>query len=456
MENIIYILRVAGLLIAGLSVLVIIHEFGHYLPARLFGMRVEKFYLFFDWPRKLFSFKKGDTEYGVGMIPLGGYVKISGIVDESMDTGQLKEAPKPWEFRSKPVWQRAIVMAGGVIMNVLLGMLIFTWIFAVYGEEKLANRAETQIYVRPGSVGDSLGFRSGDRILSFMGEPVPFLDEVMNPKVLLEDKPVFVVKRDGQEVTIHIPSDFINKFAEMKDPEKAMLFAPLLSSTVRVDDKEGKLAREMGLQTGDRILTLNDREMGSFNAFSEQLSAAKQKLEGDAKLSVTLTYTRKGIDSTFTVTTQLGRKDVLGLAPLDTIAVDYITYGFFQSFAKGTSYAFGTLAQNIKGLRKVFVGDADVTKSLSGPVGIAKMWDKATTKAGFRGFLEMMGLLSMVLALMNILPIPALDGGHLVFLGIEAIIRREPSLKVRMIAQQVGMALLLLLMAFVIVNDFLK
>jgi regulator of sigma E protease len=138
------------------------------------------------------------------------------------------------------------------------------------------------------------------------------------------------------------------------------------------------------------------------------------------------------------------------------MAVEYITYGFFASIGKGTSYAFGTLGQNIKGLRKVFSGDADVTKSLSGPVGIAKMWDKATTKAGLRGFLEMMGLLSMVLALMNILPIPALDGGHLVFLGIEAIMRKEPSLKVRMIAQQIGMVLLLLLMAFVIINDFFK
>jgi regulator of sigma E protease len=257
MENILYILRVVGLLIAGLSVLVIIHEFGHYLPARLFGMRVEKFYLFFDWPRKLFSFKKGDTEYGVGMIPLGGYVKISGIVDESMDTGQLAAPPQPHEFRSKPVWQRMIVMVGGVVMNVLLGMFIFALIFAVYGEEKLTNTPSTSIYVRPGTVGHLLGFRSGDRIVSFMGAPVPYLDEVMNPKVLLEDKPVFVVNRDGQQVTITIPSNFINAFADIKDPEKGILFLPMLAPVVKVDAEQGKLARELGLKDGDRLVSLN-------------------------------------------------------------------------------------------------------------------------------------------------------------------------------------------------------
>jgi regulator of sigma E protease len=456
MENILYILRVVGLLIAGLSVLVIIHEFGHYLPARLFGMRVEKFYLFFDWPRKLFSFKKGDTEYGVGMIPLGGYVKISGIVDESMDTGQLAAPPQPHEFRSKPVWQRMIVMVGGVVMNVLLGMFIFALIFAVYGEEKLTNTPSTSIYVRPGTVGHLLGFRSGDRIVSFMGAPVPYLDEVMNPKVLLEDKPVFVVNRDGQQVTITIPSNFINAFADIKDPEKGILFLPMLAPVVKVDAEQGKLARELGLKDGDRLVSLNGLPITSFNQFADSLARAKAALKDDARLSLTLGYTRTGVDSTLQGTLQLGKTDVLGVAPADTMAVEYITYGFFASIGKGTSYAFGTLGQNIKGLRKVFSGDADVTKSLSGPVGIAKMWDKATTKAGLRGFLEMMGLLSMVLALMNILPIPALDGGHLVFLGIEAIMRKEPSLKVRMIAQQIGMVLLLLLMAFVIINDFFK
>lgn len=460
MEQLLYILRLAGLVIAGLSVLIVIHELGHFLPARWFGMRVEKFYLFFDWPRKLFSFKKGDTEYGVGMIPLGGYVKISGIIDESMDKEHLNQPAQPWEFRSKKVWQRAIVMAGGVIMNIILGIGIFVFLVGAYGEVKTPNEKIKGIYVHKGSIGDSLGFKTGDRILTFMGEPVQYFDEISNPKVMLEDDAWYEVQRGDKKVRIDVPNGMINHLAEVQEePLKAMVFMPLQRNEIVIaKEKDGDLARKLGLKDGDKLVALDGQKVENYNQFFLRYVQKKKKLEKEEKAVFAITLQRMEGDSsrTFVIKPKLGKEDVVGFASADTLPTEVKEYGFGGSLVRGTELAFGAIVTNIKGLGKVFSGDADVTKSLSGPVGIAKMWDSATSRNGMRGFLEMMGLISMILAFMNILPIPALDGGHLMFLAIEAITGKEPSEKVRMTAQQIGMILLLSLMAFVIVNDFLK
>ncbi|MFN8922718.1 MAG: site-2 protease family protein, partial [Sphingobacteriia bacterium] len=334
-------------------------------------MRVEKFFLFFDWPRKLFSFKKGGTEYGVGMIPLGGYVKISGIVDESMDKEQMREAPKPWEFRSKPVWQRMIVMVGGVTMNVLLAILIYSGLVGLYGETKVSNKAVQKLYVLEGSLGDSLGFESGDKLLTFMGQPIQYFDEVATPGILLEDNAWYEVERSGQRVKITVPNGMINYFAEIQeDPIKASVLMPWVGNRVWVDTTgAAPTAKGLGIRTGDRIVGFQGKEIVTFEQFLRLLTKEKMLLGETEKKTFRFTFSRTGQDSTTTyeVKVPLGKTDQLGLGSADTLATEQKSYGFLGSIGRGTALAFSAVSQNLKGLGKVFSGDADVTKSLSGP-----------------------------------------------------------------------------------------
>lgn len=437
-------LEALGLLIGGLSILVTIHEFGHYLPAKLFGMKVEKFYLFFDWPRKLVSFKYKDTEYGIGLLPFGGYVKIAGIVDESMDTEHTEKEPQPWEFRSKPVWQRIIVMVGGVTMNVLLGIFIYSMLFFINGQPKLPLEELPQgIVVPDSSLGEKLGLQDGDRILNVNGQQVQYLREATDPNVFLEDDSYYTVLRDGDTLRIDIPNDFVNELAERKEIGQSLtIFRPRMPTVITLPEpnNEDFPAVRAGLQEGDRILAVDSIPVDHFDAMRELVMERKGT-------SFQLTLLRAGDTLRKEISTD--SSGIVGVAPYVEPIVQMERYGFFESFGVGSVTAFRTVGANIAGLQKVISGNADVSKSVAGPIKIAKMYNPSN-------FWTLTAMLSMWLALINILPIPALDGGHLVFLLIEAITGKEPSLRVRMIAQQIGFFLMIMLIVLILFNDILS
>lgn len=444
MENIGSIAYAAFLLILSLGILVFIHELGHFLPAKWFGMRVEKFYLFFDWPKKLWSVVKNGTEYGIGILPLGGYVKISGIVDESMDTDFASKPAEPWEFRAKPVWQRFIVMVGGVTMNLILGILIFSFIKFYYGEAKTPlNELKQGVEVVPGTLMDSLGFNTGDRILTFNGEPVKYLEDIATPAIFLNSDASFQVLRNNETLSIKIPNDYLKKFLEKKK-ENSVFFLPAYSNKILVLPKYP--AANAGIQNGDKILQI---DTVLINLFSD----IKRTIKPFAGKQVKIQVERAGQVLSFEVS--LGKDGVLGVKPDDSdIPVERFRYGLLSALGPGTAAAFGTLSDNIKGISKVAKGEVDASKSVAGPLKIGAILSEQVEKNGWLSFWVITGSLSMWLALINILPIPALDGGHVVFLLMEAVTGKEPSLRVRMIAQQIGMYLLLGLMVLVLLNDF--
>ena len=450
MESVIFFLKAFLGIVLGLSILVIIHELGHFLPARWFGMKVEKFFLFFDWPRKMWSFTKGGTEYGIGWIPFGGYVKISGIIDESMDKEHVKLPPQPWEFRAKPVWQRMIVLAGGVTMNVILGVLIFIAVTFIYGEQHIPlDQLPHGISAPQKSLGYEFGLRSGDKIVSFNGKPVKYLDEVATPAILLEENACFEVERDGKKLNLCVPDTFLNRFATKKDKPSA-LFGVRTHSIYDFNPdskkKNYKLNNGDTLKKGDRFLTVNEHSVVYFDQVQPVLSQLKGQ---DIKVKIL-----RNEKDTLQFETQLDTSGKLGLAfQRGDIPLEKVEYNIVQSIVPGTEKAFGGLMSNLKGLGKVFEGKIDASKGVGGPLVIASTYAKTFDSAGMQGFWVLTGMLSMWLAFINILPIPALDGGHLLLLAVEGIKGSPPSPQLAMKVQYVGMVLLLSLMAFIFLND---
>jgi regulator of sigma E protease len=446
MESLLSILQTAGLFILGLSLLVFIHELGHFLPAKLFGMRVEKFYLFFDWPTKLFSIKHKGTEYGIGILPFGGYVKIAGIIDESMDTEHAQREPASWEFRAKPVWQRFIVMVGGVTMNIILGILIFSGLKFAYGDQLIKiDSLEYGVYVQEGSVADKMGVETGDVPVAINGQEVQYFNEASNPAFLLADNPTLTVRRDGRRQQLQVPDTLINALSDRENQRQPLFQANFPSLIDVVDSVDGKPAdmpaRKAGLQDQDRIIQVDSVPTRTYYDLSDYLHKI------DSQKTVQLTIVRGG--DTLEKQVTLNEKGALGVMPYrDFLEFERRTYGLFAAIGEGTAEAFNTIIANIKGIGKMISGEADVTKNLAGPVKIASFYQEVP-------FWPLTAMLSMILAFMNILPIPALDGGHIMFLLIEGVMRREPSLRVRMVAQQIGMVLLLSLMVFIIFNDII-
>lgn len=426
-------------MILGLSLLVFLHELGHFLAARAFGIRVEKFYIFFDaWGFKLFSFKMGDTEYGIGWLPLGGYVKIAGMVDESLDTNQLNQQPEDWEFRTKPAWQRLIVMLGGVTVNALLGVVIFAGMLMYWGEKYIPNDAlKYGIVASP--IAKEVGLQDGDKLVSINGKQVVRFDEIIGSDVLLGNQVVIEVLRAGEKHRIELPNDFT---ARLLESEKSLFVQPRLPFTVG-ELAKGMPAEAAGLATGDKILRVNENPVPFFNDLQAALQANAGKpiemavLRGQDTLQLQANVTEAG---------------TLGFFPItETLETGFKQYGFFSSIPAGASMAWKVIADNVKGFGKIFSGDIPVEKSLGGPIAIAKKmyggeWD-------WYRFWMTTGLLSMILAFMNLLPIPALDGGHVVFLLFEMIMRRPLPEKVLVFAQYVGMFILISLMVFAFGND---
>lgn len=428
-----------GQLILGLSILVGLHELGHLLTAKMFGMRVEQYSIGF--PPKIVGFHWKGTEYLLGAIPLGGYVKISGMIDESMDKDFLEKEPEPWEFRSKPAWQRLIVMMGGIIVNVITGIIIFIIIAYSKGERYLpAEEAKYGIVALP--LAEEIGLKTGDQIININGESYERFSDVYNPEILLESDSYYTILRDGKEMKIDIPNDFIDVFAERKEEG---FIDPYPIATFKVGNVvPNSPASKSGMKTDDRIVAVNGKEIQYFHQLKQVLNKSKGK---------EISYTVKRKEGEKKLKATVSEEGTLGFEPL--LDFDFVTkkFGVFESMAKGTEDAFGVVVTNAKGLKKIVTGEASASKSLSGPIGIAQVFG-GTWHWG--RFWYITGLLSMVLAFMNFLPIPALDGGHVMFLTYEIVSGRKPSDKFLEVSQKVGMILLLGIMVFAIFNDIFK
>jgi len=436
------IVIMVGQLILGLSILVILHELGHFLAARAFGIKVEKFYLFFDaWGISLFKFNYKGVEYGIGWLPLGGYVKIAGMIDESMDTEQLAGPAQPWEFRSKPAWQRLIVMLGGVTVNIFLGILIF-WILTIkYGETYIPN-SEIKYGIVPGKIGKKIGLEAGDKITAINGQPVVRFEDITSPQVIMGNTDL-TVQRGDQELHIKVPANIINDISDL-GIDQFISRAPRMKFAIgEVEPKSG--AQKAGLLKGDSIVAINASKIAFFDELQAQLQQNKNKLVG-------LSIKRDG--NIIQAAGQVNKDGILGFRPnLDSIKEKRLTFGFFGSLPVGATKAWGTFTDNAKGLGKVFKGEAKFNKVAGGPVAIANMFG---THIDWIRFWSLVGFLSMVLALTNLLPIPALDGGHAMFLVIEMIKGKPLSDKFLERAQIVGFVILITLMVFVFGNDIVK
>ena len=448
-----------GQLILGLSILVGLHEWGHLITARMFGMRVEKYFIGF--PPKIWSMKRGDTEYGIGAIPLGGFVSISGMIDESLDVEQMKLPPQPYEFRSKPAWQRLIVMLGGIIVNVITGVIIFIVLTYTNGYNYLANK-DVKNGIVAHKLAQEIGLKTGDKIVAINGKEFDDFGDVR--KVYLESNSYYTIERDGKRSDIFIPNNLIEKITDKKntgeflDPVESFEVAEVAKETSPKgffqklkEQVTGKVTPDAltpaylaGLQSKDKILKLNSDTIQFYHQLQENLQA-------NAGKKVDLLVLRDGKQLTLSPT--VSKEGKLGFWPASLLKKSHLDYTFGQSIVEGSSRAFSVVADNIKGFGKIFRREVSASKALSGPIGIAQMFGGVWN---WSRFWLLTGMLSMVLAFMNILPIPALDGGHSVLLIYEIVSGRKPSDKFLEGAQKVGMVILLSLMVFAFGNDIFK
>ena len=429
----------AGQLILGLSILVGLHELGHLVAAKAFGMRVDQYFIGF--PPKIWSIRRGETEYGLGAIPLGGFVKIAGMIDESLDTKHTSTEPQPYEFRAKPAWQRLIVMLGGIIVNVIVGILIFVVLAYKNGNTYLAVK-DAKYGIVAYELAQQIGLKTGDKIVKVNGKTITDFSDVRSSDVFLGTNSSYTVERNGQLLDIDIPNNFIDKIADKKSA--AQFIEPVEPFKIK-EIVPGQPAVQAGLKTGDYITSVNGKPIRFYHEFAELVKPLKNK-------PLTLGINRGGKPVSIELTTT--EEGTVGFIPEFLLPLTKEQYTIGQALVVGTGKAFGVVYDNIKGFGKIFRGQVSASKALSGPIGIAQnlfggvwVWDR---------FWTVTGLLSMALAFMNALPIPALDGGHATILSYEIISGRKPSDRFLEGAQKVGMVLLLGLMAFAIFNDVFK
>lgn len=441
-------------LILCLSLLVLLHEGGHFLFAKLFKVRVNKFSLFFDpWftPVK-FKPKGSDTTYCIGWLPLGGYVQIAGMVDETQKASQMSEKVEPWEFRAKPAWQRLFIMIGGVLMNLLTAFVIYAMVLFTWGDEyvPVKNMAHGFYF---NAQAEQLGFRNGDIPIKADGQPLERFD--MDAYRTLSEAKQITVLRDGKEVSIAMPAEGLDMLQMVKadPPFIAPLIPNLVDSVVA-----GSAAAKAGVMKGDTVLAFNGTAMTTWNKFGEirgqmedVLSAGNPK-DSTRLQTVTMAVAHRGASQVDTLTLKLGKDYVLGVmwnSPVKDYETVRTEYGFFESFPAGVTHGWKVLSGYVDDLKYLFTADGAKSVGSFGAIGslFPKTWQ-------WQRFWEMTAFISLMLAFMNILPIPALDGGHVLFLIVEIITRRKPSDKFMERAETIGMALILLLMALAIFNDF--
>ncbi|MCL2413517.1 MAG: RIP metalloprotease RseP, partial [Bacteroidales bacterium] len=423
----------------GLSLLIFIHEMGHYLAARAFGIRVNKFYLFFDaWGFKLFSFKRGDTEFGIGWLPLGGYCQIAGMIDETQSEYGTISEPQPWEYRSKPAWQRLIVLFGGIFLNLITGILILSALLLGKSQGFLSNEEVSRYGISPSIVAQEIGFQRGDRILSVDGRQIVRFQDAQSINVLFGSE--IEVLRGDEILTITVPRDTHRRMIEAD-------VAPFIGVNIPVvvrDLVEGSIAAQMGILPQDRILKINNDTIHSF-------SVLQQVLSGYTNQDVEVTVNRNS--EILVLHTTLDNTGRLGVAIDQQHPFEITPYTAFTALKFGTRDAVGMLVANARGLGQVASGQVRASESIQGPIGMAQIYGASWD---WGRFWYVTGLLSLILAFMNFLPIPALDGGHIMFTLWEIITRKKPSDRFLMITQQIGMVLLLTLMVFVLGNDLFR
>jgi len=437
-----------------ISLLVVLHEMGHFLMAKLFKTKVEKFYLFFNPKFSLFKKKIGETEYGIGWLPLGGYVKIAGMIDESMDKEFLESEPKPWEFRSKPAWQRLLmlIMLGGIIVNMLLAIVIYIMIAFTWGDKRIPlDSLPDGLWVQSRVLKD-IGFRTGDKIIALDGKPVRYLDDVVGaPNVPLITAKKVTVVRGNDTLTLAIPEDFPKRLIDNK--KKEGLLSPRLPFVIgKVMDNSPN--RDAGLQKGDIVTAVNGEPVKYMDQVIDRLA---QNKGGQVELTL-----KRG-DSTITTTVQVNDQGKIGvmLASLDTgtlekegyLKVEYKRYGVFKAIGKGLERTWKTLTGYIDQIKMIFNPSTGAYKGVGGFVSIVKIFP---SEWNWLAFWEITAFLSIMLAVLNILPIPALDGGHAMFTLYEMITGRKPSDKFLEKAQLVGFAILVTLLILANGNDILR
>ena len=430
----------AGQFILSFSILIVLHELGHFIPAKLFKCRVEKFYLFFNPWFSLFKKKVGETEYGIGWIPLGGYVKISGMVDESMDKEQMKQPPQPWEFRSKPAWQRLIIMLGGVTVNVILALIIFIFITWVWGD-KYVPVSNLKYGVYADSLGKKIGVQDGDKIIAVAGKPVEKVGTVGSEIIMNEAKSI-TIDRDGKIIELPIPEGFIQQLNANRLGGFTYVRFPYIVDTVL---KKAKVT-EGNLQKNDVLV--------GYNGTPVIYSTDYMKLaEGIKDTTAKLTFLRNGKD-TFTVMVYYDKKGIsyIGYKGMgELLGTKHITYSFAEAIPTGIKKCWETLGRYIRNLKQLFTSsEVRVRDSLGSVISIGGIfpgvWD-------WQSFWTLTAIFSIILAFMNVLPIPALDGGHALFTLYEMITGHKPSDKFMEYSQMVGMILLLGLMAYALGLD---
>ena len=454
----IFLIRLLQFMLA-ISLLVLLHEGGHFFFAKLFGVRVDKFYLFFDpsiwkWDGSIFKWKpkKSDTQYGVGWLPLGGYCKIAGMIDESFDTEQMKQPEQPWEFRSKPAWQRLLIMIGGVLVNFLLALFIYSMILFYWGDTYIPVK-DMNLGMKFNSEAKALGFKDGDILIGT--EKGAFKDFSADLYRDISEAHRVDIVRQGKPMSISLPGD-LNLLGMLKaDPSFVRPLVPAVVDSVLPESP----AATVGLQKGDRIVGINGSPVDSYNEFTDRiarlsdvLAVAKTSEDSMKVRNATIVFARG--EQTDTANVILTPELKLGFL-CQTIAGIYKPYtreySFFESIPAGVKYGWNVLAGYVDDMKYVFT--ADGAKSLGGFGAIGSlfppMWD-------WYMFWKMTAFLSIILAFMNILPIPALDGGHVLFLVYEMITRRKPSEKFMIRAEYVGFGILILLMVVANLNDILR
>ena len=443
MDILLNILQAILVFIPAILILVLVHEFGHFITAKLFGMKVERFSIGF--PPRVAGKKVGDTDYCISATPLGGYVKISGMLDENMDVEQLKQEPKPWEFRSKPVWQRSIVISAGVIFNMILAVVIYASMAFTYGEEVIPPENVDGIYVEQSSVADEVGFETGDKIVAVNGKTVDSFMKFFSPAEITESGLTYTVVRDGQRRQIDIPENVLDRINE--DGFISLVnIAPSLIGQV----KDGSPAARAGLKAGDRIVEVDGEPVNYWLQLTDKIDAA------DGPLNLTVARDGERISKQLTPDPETQTIGVYLANLREYFDTREIEYNPITAIGEGINKSKETAVGIVQGLGKLLSGSISVKDNLGGPVAIASVTKQVTEQHGIRGFWEITAFLSVTLAIMNILPIPVLDGGHLVFLIYEGVTRREPSMRVRMVLQQIGFILLIGLIIFVTFNDILR
>lgn len=439
-------------MIAALSLLVFIHELGHFMWARLFGVRVEKFYLFFDiglkslgikWDGSLLKFKpkKSDTEYGVGWLPLGGYCKIAGMIDESMDTEQMQQPEQPWEFRTKPAWQRLLIMVGGVLNNFLLAIIIYAGMVYYWGEQYLPYR-NAELGMDFCQSAEKIGFRDGDIPLTADGNELTSLSSA-DVQAMTTAKQVTVLRNGRDTVTISIPSKFV--FQAEKDARNGEPFMDYRLPVVVETTMPGDGADVAGLKRGDKILSVDSVDAADYKTFTAQLQASKGK-------TVKMTYIRDGKPCTASVAVNSAGKIGIGLRNVTQIyKVETKAYSLLASIPRGIEMGWTKMVNYVSSLKLIFSKEG--AQSLGGFGTIASIFPETFN---WLNFWDLTAFLSVILAFMNILPIPALDGGHVMFLLCEMIFRRKPSDKFMIRAQVVGMSILIALLLWANGNDIYR